>query len=138
MQSDYSSPEDFTILTHIKEGMDVYDNQDHKVGTVDYVYMGQIGEDEDRFGTGAVTTSGAEMPENDSPLVNFAFGGAVSPSEQVEHDLLRARLLREGYIRVDTSGLFNHERYVTRDQVVGVEGEKVLLSVSKDDLIEAK
>jgi hypothetical protein len=49
---------------------------------------------------------------------------------------MRRRLLRDGYIRVDT-GILKADRFVTPDQISSVSDENVYLSVMSDDLIHS-
>lgn len=51
-------------------------------------------------------------------------------------DEVRERMLRHGYMQIDT-GLIRSDRYAMLDQVRGVSGDRVDLSVSRDDLIKA-
>jgi hypothetical protein len=61
---------------------------------------------------------------------------AIAPGER-EPDVpepLRSRLLRSGYIKIDGPGLLDTDRYVASDRVRDVSGERVHLSVRKNEL----
>lgn len=124
-------------LVNIHEGMDVYDAENKKIGEVETVFFGDVSQDEARRGAGPATPSDPELLGEEEPLIDFAFGGTLSPSgEENELEVIRDRLLREGFVKVDSSGLFGGDYYVTPDQVVSVSGDQVRLNVRKDELIE--
>ncbi len=50
-------------------------------------------------------------------------------------EAVRGRLLRHGYIRIDTSGLFASNRFAMPDQIESVSDDCVRLRVAKDELI---
>lgn len=128
-------------LEHVHEGMKVYDSQDKEIGTVETVFLGSAAPEDTDRGMGPADVSPADEPITDEPLLfDFAFGGTVSPAGDEEHarELIRNRLLMEGYIEVDASGLFASDLFVLADQVESVSEDSVHLSVPRDDLIHRR
>lgn len=97
------------LLTRVREGMDVYDRDERKVGTVREVYLG--GED----------LSEAAVPE----------GSALADAPAA----LRGRLAAHGFIEIGT-GLLQANRYTTGDQVAAVAADRVTLAVGQDELLK--
>ena len=112
----------------IHEGMTVVDSAGQKVGTVEGLKMGD---------PGAVTEQGNEFQDT-------GFLGDIAEvfGDEREPDVpgpMRARLLRSGYIKVDSPGfLIETDRYVTADQIASVSGDTVRLRVTKDALVKEK
>ena len=44
--------------------------------------------------------------------------------------------MQQGFIRIDSAGLFAADRYVTPDQIVSVSGDALTLNVSQDELMK--
>ena len=126
------------LLTRIEEGMEVYDIEDKKIGEVETIYFGEVDQERERRGERPATASTPEIPSAEHPLVDFAFGGAFSSDEEEEEgvELIRARLQREGFVKIDGSGLFGRDYYAMPDQIASISGDHVRLRVSKDELIE--
>jgi hypothetical protein len=104
--------------------MHVIDATGAEVGRVEIVRMGDAD---------TVTTEGNEGRPTD--LIG-AIGEAILPDER-EPDVpepLRSRLLRSGYIKVDGPDILDTDRYVSSEHVREVSGERVQLSVRKEDL----
>ena len=59
---------------------------------------------------------------------------ALAPDEMPEE--MRDRLLQEGFVRIDSNGLFSADRYVTPDQIQGVSSDGLLLRVTKAELVK--
>jgi hypothetical protein len=134
------------ILMRIHEGMIVYDRNDKELGTVDHVYFGSVSEESTDRGEGPAETTRADAPGyvddagevfgmagEDPAAIDFAFGGGVSPSETSGSEV-RERLLRHGFIRLDSRGLFASDRYILPDQIASVSEDGVRLKLSKDEL----
>ena len=118
-------------LTQVREGMDVYDRADRKVGTVKNVYMGNssaMARDQGR----APATAGPSGDGDDSLLENLA--EVFVPQDTLPH-AFRERLLKEGYIAIDAAGLFAGDRFATPDQIMTVREDRVDLNVGEDGLI---
>ena len=119
------------VLAQIREGMEVYDRNNTKVGKVESLYMGEASEETLERGEGPATASDPNQNRDDL----FEDIARVFAPDNIP-DVLRARLLREGFIRVDGAGLFAADRYVTPDQIAGVSGDHVQLKVTRDQLIK--
>jgi hypothetical protein len=120
------------LLTRIYEGMTVYDPEGTKIGTVKGVYLGAVSPDADERGLGSATTSDPGSPET-SLLEDFA--RTISPTEPFPEEL-RQRLLREGFIRIDCSGIFTADRYAMPDHIAQVVDDQITLRVTRDDLLK--
>jgi hypothetical protein len=104
------------IMAQIYEGMSVYDCEGDKIGTVRKVYLGTVSEAQDERGLGAATAD-APVPEERSLVDDFFHAlAAVNPVPEP----VRQRLLRQGFIRINTSGLLAADRYALPDQIEGV------------------
>jgi hypothetical protein len=120
------------LLKQIYEGMTVYDATGDKIGTVEYVHIGALTEEAEERGQGPATTPSPGMGEH-SLIEDFA--RAIAPSDRVP-EVLRRRLLRHGFIRINSTGLFAADRYVMPAQIASVSADRVLLRVSRDELIK--
>lgn len=118
-----------TPLQDIRVGMKVFDSQGHHIGKVDNL----------KFPENAIAPD-AEVAEVDDviddrdesivDIIADAFG-----HEEIDEPL-RSRLLREGYIHIDASGLFASDRFVLPEQISGLNAEGVQLNVTRDALIK--
>lgn len=110
-------------ISAVREGMRVVDAQGEDVGTVAEVRMSD---------PGSVTAQG-QGGGGDGGLVGAVVdavaGGDGLPQQEQE------RLARLGYVRIDARGIFAGDRYAAGDEVAGVTGESVQLSVPKDRLV---
>lgn len=112
----------------VHEGMTVVDSAGEKVGTVEGLKMGD---------PGTTTEQGNEFQDQ-------GFLGDVAEvfGDEREPDVpgpVRARLLRTGYIKIDSPGfLIETDRYVPADQIASVSGDTVRLRVVKDALVKEK
>jgi hypothetical protein len=121
-----------TILNRIREGMNVYDLSGEKVGVVREVY----------FGTGAgfaATPQTAHNPdmgtEADNPIyavLTNLFGDADDVP-----DTLRNRMFHDGFIRINTDGIFASDRYALTEQISEALGDDVQLTVNYDELVKS-
>ena len=122
------------VLGAIREGMAVYDRADRKVGTVRGVFMGGVDpEDAQRQSAEAAPPPPAE---DTGSVLPRAVAQAFWPNESLPEEL-RERLEQKGYIAIDAAGLFAGDRYATADQIARVADDRVLLSVSSDELARA-
>jgi hypothetical protein len=104
--------------------MHVIDAAGQEVGRVQMVQMGD---------PEAVTTAG--NTDRPTGLVGM-IGDAVFPGER-EPDVpepLRSRLRRSGYLKIDGPDLLDTDRYVSGERVREVSGDRVRLSVRREDL----
>ena len=119
------------ILGQIYKGMAVHDQTGHMIGTVEYVYLGEVAESPEDWGYHERIPTVLTSPEG-SLIEEFA--KAILLTEQVS-DIWRERLLSYGFIRINSSGLFTSDRYVLPSQIAGVAGDRVLLYVDRDELL---
>jgi hypothetical protein len=117
------------FLAQVHEGMKVYDRMHNEIGTVDYV---QMSDDNPATEEVEAATPGKLRERDDSLIDNIA--EAFKPDELPEE--VRERLLQQGFIRIDSAGLFAADRYVAADQIMSVSGDELTLKVSKDELIK--
>jgi hypothetical protein len=116
------------VLENIREGMKVYDSRQKEIGKVEWVKL----VDEDPV-TGEPVEAGLDAEPDRHSLIDDladAFRDDDLP------DVVRSRLLHDGFVRMDAEGLFNADRYVLPDQIASVSGDKVLLKVTKDELVK--
>jgi len=109
--------------------MTVIDSAGEKVGKVEGLKMGD---------PGTATEAGNELQdEGFLGDIAEAFGG-----DEREPDVpgpMRARLLRSGYIKIDSPGfLIETDRYVSAEQIASVAGDTVRLRVTKDALVKER
>lgn len=121
------------LLQQIYEGMAVHDQMGDKIGTVEYVYLGELPEVDEPFGQGQFAPSTTD--DSEGSLIE-EFARAIVLTEQVP-DIWRERLLSHGFIRINSTGLFTADRYVMPAQIASVAGDRVVLCVSRDRLIKA-
>jgi hypothetical protein len=118
--------------------MEVYDREGKKVGTVEEIYFGEVDPQTDDLGLGPQDISDPGTAGEPRDAVDFAFGGTTSPSGELSRmeETVRNRLLREGFVRMDTGGLFSSDRYVLADTIRSISDDAVHLRVTGDELIE--
>ena len=112
------------ILARVQEGMKVFDPAGRQVGTVEHVYLGSADERSIAQGTGPATV---EDPHQGDHSFLDDLGRAFARDELPE--TLRARLLLQGFIRVDGAGLLATDRYLTPSQIARVGTDEVRLKV---------
>ena len=120
------------IMTRIYEGMSVYDGEGEKIGTVRNVYLGAVSEEQDERGLGAATV--ATPGQQDTSLIDGFLKAFASPQPVPEP--VRQRLLRHGFIRINTSGILTADRYARPDQIERVSEDHVFLRVPYEALIK--
>lgn len=116
------------LPARVSEGMPVYDRDDHEIGTVQLVYFGGASKEAiDRV-------LRPREPHSADPHTSEhdwgTFGADDVPAA------LRARLLRDGYIRIEGPGISGVKCYITPEQIAGVTGTGVRLGASRDELIK--
>lgn len=102
------------LLNYVHEGMLVFDRNGKAVGLVTLVQFGE--EDADPI---------TEFPNQDELLFK---------NDEEVIDEIEARLLRTGYVRVD-SGLFVSDRFATPSQIALVTNDRIELNIPESDLI---
>jgi hypothetical protein len=128
----FTSAQADLILTRVYEGMKVYDEIGEKIGTVEYVYPGDLTEAADEHGPALATPSSFEDHQN-SLIEDFARDVALS--EQVP-DPWRERLLHHGFLRINSTGLFTADCYVMPEQIASVSDDHVRLHISRREVIK--
>jgi hypothetical protein len=113
-------------IAKVREDMRVVDQTGAELGRVELVKMGDAD---------TVTTAGqqGEIPEGGllGVLRRLIGGGEPDVPEP-----LAARLLRKGFLRVDSKGLLDRDIYVAADQIARVDRDEVHLNVSQQALID--
>ncbi len=114
------------ILNQVHKGMNVYSNQNDKIGTVEAVFLGTVNADEAARGTGAATADRVSQPDDTFvEMIAELFNPGEVPDEVSE------RLRYEGFIRVDAKGLFGVDRFVMPDRIDHVSQDGVYLKVAE-------
>jgi hypothetical protein len=121
-----------TILNEIQEGMSVCDSDGHEIGKVRQVFLGEVSEQTNERGGGPATASAPDL--RDETLVDN-LAEAFSADEPLP-ETLRGRLLRHGFIQIDTDGLFAADRFALPEQIESVSDDCVRLRLPKDELIK--
>ena len=132
-KSEREVPMSDRVPQRIGEGMPVYDRDGELIGTVDVVYLGGASEE---------AIERALDPENAPPTpagetVRTAFEADNLPKE------MRARLMKQGYIRVKGDDITGLRRYLGPEQIEGIvtldeEGsiqDVVRLRVARNELL---
>jgi hypothetical protein len=114
-------------LTYVKEGMDVYDLNNEKVGTVNMV---QIGDENSATSDTETVTGTAPQMRTNSIIEDVA--GAIFDTDDFPQQI-RNHMRRYGYIRID-AGILRADMYASGDQVASVGDGRVELNVSAEDL----
>jgi hypothetical protein len=113
-------------IEQVHEGMLVVDRVGEKVGTIDYVQMGD---------PQAATTQGNE--ERDTGLLaDLARAVAGDESEPDVPEPKRSQLVRVGYIKVDGPGLGDVDRYVSSELIAQVRGDTVFLAALRSQIVQ--
>jgi hypothetical protein len=113
-------------LTTVEEGMDVRDVRGDSIGKVRDVFLGAP------EAISVATDRAAEPTEGPlDPLATALAPGGPLPREVIE------RLRQQGFIRIDSAGLFASDRYATAEQIASVSQDGVQLAVSRDELLTA-
>lgn len=118
-----------STLRFVEAGMTVYDRERHEIGKVEFVRFG----DDDPDTPGVEAGGLSDLRERDVSLIDNiaeAFAPDTLPPE------LRDRLMQQGFVRVDSAGLFAADRYITPEQIDSVSGEGLMLNVTRDELIK--
>lgn len=120
-----------TILNQIHKDMSVCDSTGEEIGKVREVFLGAVSEEAHERGRGPATVS--ESGGRDKSLVDYV---AEIFADDPLPEVVRERLLRHGFIRIDTSGLFASDRFALPDQIESVSDDCVRLRLMKDELIK--
>lgn len=131
-KSEREVPMSDRVPQRIGEGMPVYDRDGELVGTVDVVYLG--GASDEAIERALDPEHAPRTPAGEK--VRTAFESEDMPRE------MRARLMKQGYIRVKGDGITGLRGYLGPEQIEGmftldVEGavqDAVRLRVARDEL----
>ncbi|TCO42465.1 hypothetical protein EV646_11387 [Kribbella antiqua] len=113
-------------ITKVREDMRVVDQTGTELGRVELVKMGDAD---------AVTTAGQQGEHPEGGLVGV-LGRLIGGGEPDVPEPLAARLLRKGFVKVDSKGVLDRDIYVAADQIARVSGDDVHLNVSQQALID--
>jgi hypothetical protein len=112
------------LFNRIQEGMHVMDASGEDIGRVDLIRMGDP----------QATTATAGNEDRGSTPLDFVAEAFGAESEPDVPEPLRSRLVREGYLKLDSANLLEADRYVPANYVRGVTNERVELNVRKQEL----
>lgn len=126
----------FSVLSQVREDMDIYDAGDNHIGHVDFVHFGAASETQQEHGTGPADLGRADYPDMRRDTIIDNIAEAFQPEDVP--DQLQSKLLMDGYVRMDASGLFASDRFITPDQIARVDGDRVYLTVNRDQLIKRR
>lgn len=127
---------DENVLAYIEEGMEVFDLDDIKIGTVETVFYGSMGAESmaGTIGEGKGPATGEPVKDPTEGTLIGDIAGALTFDEGLP-ETVRNRMEREGYIHVSGSGLFGGNLYVLPDQVASISDQGVMLRAKRDALI---
>jgi hypothetical protein len=114
----------------IQVGMKVFDSELHEIGKVDGL---KFPENQTAPMVEPATVDPADDVQDENSIIEAvadAFGYEDVPEP------LRSQLLRDGYVHLDTKGLFAHDRYILPEQIARMTADGIQLNVTKDALIK--
>lgn len=129
-QQPFEQEQGHQFLKQVYRGMEVYDPNGRKIGVVECAYLGTLEDETDACGVELAAISSPKRRES-SLIEDFA--KAISPGDQLPEPL-RQRLRRQGFMRIDSKGLFAADRYVTPDHIASVSYDRVILRVPREVL----
>src|SRR5262249_2669077 len=118
-----------TLPPDIRIGMTVYDSAHKALGKVEDF---KFSENEDNPDVEPADIDGTDRPDRRETIL--AAIAEAFEDEQIPATL-QSRLLREGYIRLDTRGL-GKDRFILPSQIASASGDEIMLNVDKDELIK--
>jgi hypothetical protein len=116
-----------TLPRDVHIGMRVLDSTQNEIGKVEDFRFSQ-NEDNPDVEPGELDL--ADRPAQGDLITDIA--EVFAPDEMPEE--LRDRLLREGYVLLDTKGLFAVDRYILPEQIDSVTNDTLTLNVKRSDL----
>lgn len=121
-----------TIFEAIRNDMNVFDSNNERIGHVDNMYFGADAGTTQPYSAGA-----ASAPDPSTRGTTFLDNvlEALAGSDDLP-ETLRNRLTNDGFIRINSEGLFTADRYALREHIASVTGDDVHLNVTKDELIQ--
>jgi len=126
------------FIERVVDGMMVVDANGKAIGKVEYVKFGDPGADttqgnESDGGVGFVAAPWP-MTTGDTTPTNRGIGMLFPGGEPDVEEPLRSQLLREGFIKIDGSDLFDTDRYVRGDQIIDVTGDTVRIALREREV----
>ena len=121
-----------SIPQHITEGMTVLDSSGHSIGKVESFRVS----DEAPDGSHVDASGVSPVLEEDRDSVSAILADLFSPDDGLPREM-QEKALREGYVLLDADGLFAADRYIFPEHIDRVEGDKLVLSVHRDQLLKA-
>jgi hypothetical protein len=139
MQGTANGPESFSshrseeismerLPDQIEVGMKVFDSELNEIGRVDGLKY-----PENAIAPGVEPATPGLINREDETIVDAvaeAFGREEVPEP------LRSQLLRDGYVHLDTKGLFASDRYILPEQIARMVAGGIQLNVTRDALIK--
>lgn len=119
------------IPVTIHEGMRVCDVTMDDIGTVEAFRLS----DENPSRPGAETAGISPAVESDRNTLTSMLADVFSPDDGLPLEM-QERALRGGFVRLDAEGLFASDRYIFPEHIDRVEGDRLVLSVRKEDLFK--
>ncbi|MBX3065462.1 MAG: hypothetical protein KF726_20975 [Anaerolineae bacterium] len=119
-----------SVLRNIREDMEIKDAEGKHIGKVRTVVFGEATPTENVTGTGAAT---APDRKTKTDVVVDTVADALVGDDDIP-EVYKARMRHDGYIRIDSAGLFKSDRYALMEQISRVD-EHVHLKVRADELI---
>ena len=120
------------LPANLHDGMIVVDRDMNLIGKVDTFRQS----DEDPTQPGPETVTGSPIVEQDRNSLTAILADVFRPDDELPQEM-QEKLLRDGFIRVDGEGLFAADRYVFPEQIERVDGDRIVLKVSRDSLFRA-
>ncbi len=120
------------IPNTIHEGMKVLDSAMHAIGTVESFRVTDEAPGNPEIDAAGVSPALETERNNFAALLADVFSGDKDLPREMQE-----KALREGFVRLDADGLFAADRYIFPEHIDRVEGDHLVLSVRKDDLLKA-
>lgn len=121
-----------SLLAQVHDGMTVLDANNERIGTVTFVRFGDEVTNDGIAQTATAAPTDLDSEPDFLEAVVETFTGHDDIPEEV-----RARLLRYGFVRVDT-GLLRRDLFVMPGQIAHVHDEHVHLNVIRDQLMKIR
>jgi hypothetical protein len=127
-------------LNLVREGMAVYDVTGTRLGTVTALYLGGNSPEARTETTGPAAPGNVVVPAM-AATPGQASGSSIGPipavrvSDGALPEAVRARLEQTGYVRLTTGGLLPSDYFVTPEQILKVDADRVDLKVVRERLI---
>ena len=120
------------IPTNVHEGMKVYDRAMDAIGTVEAFRMTDEAPDNSDVDAAGVSPAVEDREESLVGMLADAFRGDDDLPREMQE-----KALREGFVLLDADGFMATDRYIFPEHIDRVEGDNLVLNVSKDELLKA-